>query len=238
MAGAVRVDGVPVDKAGLPVSDETKIETAASRDFVSRGGTKLEHALDRLNVDVSGVDALDIGASTGGFTDCLLRRGAARVIAVDVGYGQLAWSLRTDPRVSVIERCNARTLTADALPFAPGLVTVDVSFIGSRVVWPAVRSCLAPRWRALIMVKPQFELEPGAVSGGVVRDPALRAEAVRRLIGVVHECGGGIEGVADSGLPGPKGNREIFVYASSDPGADPSTIDAAVDAAIRDGVPA
>ena len=239
MAGHVRVDGSVAQKAGLAVLDTALIETDTQEEFVSRGGQKLDRALSVLGLDVTGADALDVGASTGGFTDCLLRRGAARVIALDVGYGQLAWALRTDERVHVLERHNARKLTAEELPYSPNLVTVDVSFIGARVVWPAVRACLAPDWHALIMVKPQFELEPESVgSGGVVRDPALRAEAVRRVIDVVAEHGGGVRGVADSGLPGPKGNREIFIQATSGPGADSGSVSEALEAAIREGAAA
>jgi 23S rRNA (cytidine1920-2'-O)/16S rRNA (cytidine1409-2'-O)-methyltransferase len=233
MAGRVRVDGVPADKAGTSVEGSARIELAPAREFVSRAGHKLANALDALGVDVEGEDALDVGASTGGFTDCLLARGARRVVCVDVGYGQLDWALRNDPRVTVLERTNARRLTPDQLPFAPTLATVDVSFIGARRVWPAVRRCMASSWRALIMVKPQFELEPGDVaSGGVVRDPALRADAVRRVVSAVRESGS-VAGVVDSGLPGPKGNRELFVLAGSGPGLDEEAIEAAIRAAVE-----
>lgn len=239
MAGKVHVDGAVADKAGLQVSEDAGIEVESSPDFVSRGGKKLERALEVLGVDVNGARALDVGASTGGFTDCLLQRGAARVVALDVGYGQLDWSLRNDPRVDVVERFNARKLTPRDLPFVPDLVTIDVSFIGSRMVWPAVRSCLADNWRALIMVKPQFELEPEAVrSGGVVRDPELRARAVRRVAETIVEHGGGVQGVADSGLPGPKGNREIFVLAAGDAGLEAAAVEAAINRAVEEGVAA
>ena len=221
MAGQVRVDGGRVDKPGAAVAAGARIELSEGRRFVSRGGEKLANALDALQVDVADADALDVGASTGGFTDCLLQRGAARVIALDVGYGQLDWGLRNDSRVHVAERTNARELTPGDLPWPPDLVTVDVSFIGARVVWPAIAACLPETWRALIMVKPQFELERDDVgSGGVVRDPARRLEAVLRVAAAVEATGGGVRGVADSGLPGPKGNREIFILAGPGPGID------------------
>jgi len=237
MAGRVRVDGRPAEKSGAQVDEAAEIEVLPGREFVSRAGQKLATALDGLDVDVTGASALDVGASTGGFTDCLLQRGARRVIALDVGYGQLDWGLRNDARVTTMERVNARTLKPDDLPWRPDLVTMDVSFIGSRIVWPAVRACLAEQWRALIMVKPQFELEPEAVdAGGVVRDARLRVDAVRRVARAVLEAGGGVHGVLDSGLPGPKGNREIFLLAADRPGLAMAQLDEAIDAAVGAGL--
>ena len=214
MAGRVRVDGRAVDKPGTGVGEDAVLDVERAAEFVSRGGVKLANALDALGVDVAGASALDLGASTGGFTDCLLSRGAARVIALDVGYGQLDWRLRQDPRVTVMERTNARDLTPEALPWAPDLVTCDLSFISIGTVWGAVVPCLAPGWRAMVMVKPQFEVGRERVgSGGVVRDPAAREDAVRGVIEVIEATAGRVVGTADSGLPGPKGNREVFVHA-------------------------
>lgn len=214
MAGRVRVDGRPADKPGTGVAEGAALEVAEGTEYVSRGGVKLASALDALGVDVSGACALDLGASTGGFTDCMLRRGARSVIALDVGYGQLAWSLRQDPRVHVMERTNARYLAPDALPYAPDLVTCDLSFISIGTVWGAVVPCLARGWRAMVMVKPQFEVGRERVgSGGVVRDDAVREDAVRGVIEGLEATGGRVLGTADAGLPGPKGNREVFVLA-------------------------
>ncbi len=159
------------EKPGQLVADDVELEVAAEAPYVSRGGVKLANALDALGVDVAGRSALDVGASTGGFTDCLLQRGAARVVAVDVGYGELHWKLRTDPRVTVIERQNARALRPDQLPYAPDLIVVDVSFISLSKVLPAVLACAAPVYDCLAMVKPQFEVGRERVGkGGVVRD--------------------------------------------------------------------
>jgi len=215
MAGRVRVDGRPAGKPGSGVSEDASFEVDEGTEYVSRGGVKLAAALDALGVDVTGARALDLGASTGGFTDCLLRRGAERVIALDVGYGQLAWALRQDPRVHVMERANARYLSPEDLPHAPDLVTCDLSFISIGTVWGAVVPCLAPGWRAMVMVKPQFEVGRDRVgSGGVVRDDADREEAVRGVAEGIERAGGRVLGTADAGLPGPKGNREVFVYAT------------------------
>jgi 23S rRNA (cytidine1920-2'-O)/16S rRNA (cytidine1409-2'-O)-methyltransferase len=165
---------------------------------------------------VRGRQALDVGASTGGFTDCLLRHGAARVVALDVGYGQLAWSLRQDERVVVVERVNVRTLEPAALPFVPDLVTIDVSFISLVLVLPAVVRVVAPGADVLAMVKPQFEVGRERVgSGGVVRDPALRAEAVAQVRVAAESCGCVVRGEAESVLPGPKGNRETFLWLTT-----------------------
>jgi len=214
MAGLVRVDGRAVDKPGTGVQPDAALAVEPSAEYVSRGGIKLANALDALGVDVSGASALDLGASTGGFTDCLLRRGARRVIALDVGYGLLDWRLRQDGRVHVMERTNARHLSPGDLPWAPDLVTCDLSFISVGTVWGAVVPSLAPGWRVMVMVKPQFEVGPERVgSGGVVRDPEAREDAVRGVIETIEAAAGRVVGTADSGLPGPHGNREVFVYA-------------------------
>lgn len=181
--------------------------------FVSRGGIKLENALAASGLDVSGRRALDVGASTGGFTDCLLRRGAAGVVAVDVGYGQLAWTLRNDPRVSVLERTNARGLTAAMLPYTPDLASIDVVFISLAKVLPAVLGCLAESYDVLAMVKPQFEVGRARVGkGGVVRDPADRRDALVQVGRAALGLGASVLGYYSSGLAGPKGNKETFVW--------------------------
>jgi 23S rRNA (cytidine1920-2'-O)/16S rRNA (cytidine1409-2'-O)-methyltransferase len=214
MAGRVRVDGRPADKPGANVPEGAAIDVAQGPEYVSRGGVKLANALDALGVDVAGASAIDLGASTGGFTDCLLRRGARRVIALDVGYGQLDWRLRQDERVHVMERTNARDLGPEMLPWAPDLATCDLSFISIGTVWGAVVRCLTPGWRAMVMVKPQFEVGRERVgAGGVVRDPEAREDAVRGVVEVIEREGGRALGTADAGLPGPRGNREVFVHA-------------------------
>jgi 23S rRNA (cytidine1920-2'-O)/16S rRNA (cytidine1409-2'-O)-methyltransferase len=216
MAGSVLVGDRPVTKPGTEVAADAEIrlrETAAP--FVSRGGEKLAGALDAFALDVAGRVALDVGASTGGFTDCLLQRGARRVIALDVGYGQLAWRLRQDARVVVLERTNARSLAADALPETPDLATVDVSFISLGIVLPAVVAVLAPAADVVALVKPQFEVGKGQVGkGGVVRDDALRAGAVAGVRTAAAALGLEVRGEAESVLPGPKGNREVFLWLS------------------------
>jgi 23S rRNA (cytidine1920-2'-O)/16S rRNA (cytidine1409-2'-O)-methyltransferase len=176
---------------------------------------------------VSGRDCLDVGASTGGFTDCLLQRGAARVVALDVAYGQIDQRLREDPRVTVVERLNARELIPADLPFPPALVTVDVSFISLTKVLPAVARCLAPAGEVLAMVKPQFELGRERVRKGVVRDAGDRREAIHTVADAVAPLGLPIRGFASSGLPGPKGNRETFVWCGGD-GAPVADLDAEI----------
>ncbi|MGD9735296.1 MAG: TlyA family RNA methyltransferase [Solirubrobacterales bacterium] len=217
-AGEVRVgaDGPVALRPSQLVDPEAELLIDAGRRYVSRGGTKLENALEALSIAVAGRDCLDVGASTGGFTDCLLQRGAARVAAVDVAYGQLDLSLREDPRVSVIERLNARELRPADLPFAPSLATVDVSFISLTKVLPAVAACLAPGGELLAMVKPQFELGRERVGRGVVRDDADRHEAILAVAAAVADLGLPVRGFAPSGLPGPKGNRETFVWAGGE----------------------
>ena len=197
-------------KPGAQVADEAELEVTAPPRYVSRGGEKLAHALVALGVDPAGRDCIDVGASTGGFTDVLLQRGAARVIALDVGYGQLHERVRADPRVSVLERTNARSVTE--LPFAPQLVTCDVSFISVRKALPAVLALAAPGWEAVVLVKPQFEAARGEAAKGVVRDPEVRRRVVREVAEAALAWGAETVGAVDSGLPGPKGNREVFLH--------------------------
>jgi 23S rRNA (cytidine1920-2'-O)/16S rRNA (cytidine1409-2'-O)-methyltransferase len=210
-------------KPGELVREEVEVEVVSPPPFVSRGGVKLANALDALGLDVTGRQALDVGASTGGFTDCLLQRGAAHVVALDVAYGELNWALREDARVTVIERVNARALEPAVLPYAPDLIVADVSFISLTKVLPAVLACAAPRYDALAMVKPQFEVGRDAIGkGGVVRDPALRRAALVDVASSVGEAA--VMGFASSGLPGPKGNRETFVWLA-EPGREGAVAD-------------
>ena len=214
MTGDVLVGDRPITKPGaeVPADAEVRLRTADSP-YVSRGGEKLAGALDAFGLEVRDLVAFDVGASTGGFTDCLLQRGARRVIALDVAYGQLAWKLRHDPRVVVIERTNARHLTPAMLPEAPDLAVVDVSFISLATVLPAVAGVLAPRGTIVALVKPQFEVGRGRVGkGGVVRDPARRAEAVAGVRTAAERLGFAVRGEAESVLSGPKGNREVFIW--------------------------
>ena len=201
--------------------------------YVSRGGIKLDNALEALKIDVAGRDCLDVGASTGGFTDCLLQRGAPRVIAADVAYGQLDVRLRSDPRVHVIERRNARELRPADLPFQSSLATVDVSFISLAKVLPAVAGCLEPGGEVLAMVKPQFELGKSRVGKGVVRDAGDRREAILAVAAAVRELGLPLRGFASSGLPGPKGNRETFVWCGGS-GPEVENLEAAVAAVVAE----
>jgi 23S rRNA (cytidine1920-2'-O)/16S rRNA (cytidine1409-2'-O)-methyltransferase len=229
-AGRVRVGtgGARASKPGQLVGLDEALTLEEPPRYVSRGGIKLENALESLGVDPSGRDCLDVGASTGGFTDCLLRHGATRVIALDVAHGQLDWNLRNDERVHVIERANARAIEPADLSFAPSLATIDVSFIGLAKVLPAVTACLAPGGEVLALVKPQFELGRERVGkGGVVRDPADRADAVLGAARAAQEHGLAVRGIASSGLPGPKGNLETFVWAA-DGGEGVAHLEAAI----------
>ena len=214
MAGLVR----GYAKAGQQVDEGAELVVEQPPKYVSRGGDKLEHALDEFGVDPAGRDALDVGASTGGFTDVLLQRGAARVIALDVGRGQLHERLRNDPRVTVLERTNARDVTE--LPFAPDLVTCDVSFISVRTALPPALGLGKPGWEALVLVKPQFEASREEVGrGGVIRDPDVHRRVLRDVGEAALVWPAQLLGVVDSGLPGPKGNREFFLHLvhSEDP---------------------
>ena len=199
------------DKPGTQVDEDAELTVQWTQSYVSRGGEKLAHGLDALGVDPAGLDCIDVGASTGGFTDVLLQRAATRVIALDVGYGQLHPRLRADPRVTVLERTNARTLKE--IPFPPQLVVCDVSFISVRLALPPVLRLCAPGWEAVVLVKPQFEAGRADVGkGGVVRDPAVRGRVVREVAEAALSWRASVRGVVDSGLPGPKGNREIFLH--------------------------
>jgi 23S rRNA (cytidine1920-2'-O)/16S rRNA (cytidine1409-2'-O)-methyltransferase len=201
------------DKPGQLVPEDVELEVAQPPRFVSRGGVKLANALDTLGLDVTGAHALDVGASTGGFTDCLLQRGAAHVIAVDVAYGELDWRVRTDSRVTAIERCNARALRPEQLPYRPEVIVIDVSFISLTKVLPAVLACAADRFECLALVKPQFEVGREHVGkGGVVREASHRRRALVEVASAARELGVAVLGFASSGLPGPKGNLETFMW--------------------------
>jgi 23S rRNA (cytidine1920-2'-O)/16S rRNA (cytidine1409-2'-O)-methyltransferase len=228
LAGRVR----GYDKPGTQVDDAAEVEVERPPPYVSRGGEKLAHALDAFGLDPTGRDCLDVGASTGGFTDVLLQRGAARVIALDVGYGQLHDRLRRDPRVTVLERTNARELRE--LPFAPDLVVGDVSFISLKLALPPALALAQAGWEAVVLVKPQFEAGRQEVGkGGVVRDLAVRRRVVHEVAAAAVGWGGETVGVVDSGLPGPKGNREVFLHLVHREHPDlPDDIDARIAAAV------
>jgi len=228
-AGAVRVgqDGPVALRPSQLVEPEAALIVAEGPRFVSRGGIKLDNALEALGIEVTGRECLDVGASTGGFTDCLLQRGATRVAAVDVAYGQIDVRLREDPRVTVIERLNARELAPTDLPFEPDLATVDVSFISLTKILPAVTRSLAPGGEILAMIKPQFELGRERVGKGVVHDLGDRREAILTVALAARELGLSIRGFASSGLPGPKGNRETFVWCGGS-GAEVADLAAAI----------
>jgi 23S rRNA (cytidine1920-2'-O)/16S rRNA (cytidine1409-2'-O)-methyltransferase len=226
---AGRVPGY--DKPGTQVDETSELEVERGPRFVSRGGDKLANALERLGVDPAGRDCLDVGASTGGFTDCLLQAGANRVIALDVGYGQLHPRLRDDARVTVLERTNARHVTE--LPFAPELVVCDVSFISVRTALPPLLRLAEPGWEALVLVKPQFEAGRADVPKGVVRDPEVRRKAVGSVAEAALAWPARTVGVVDSGVPGPKGNREFFVHlVHDDRAALPDDLDRWIDDAV------
>jgi len=205
------------DKPGTQIDEDAELTVKGKQPYVSRGGEKLAHGLDLLGVDPAGLDCLDVGSSTGGFTDVLLQRGAARVIALDVGTHQLHEKLRADPRVTVMEQTNARELTE--LPFAPELVVCDVSFISVRIALAPALRLAAPGWQAVVLVKPQFEAGRADVPKGVVRDPAVRERVLREVADAALGWRSSVVGVVDSGLPGPKGNREFLLHLqqSDDP---------------------
>jgi 23S rRNA (cytidine1920-2'-O)/16S rRNA (cytidine1409-2'-O)-methyltransferase len=210
MAGDVLVDGQPLLRAAALLPEDARIEVAQPPRFVSRGGDKLEHALAVFDLDVRALVALDVGASTGGFTDCLLQHGAAKVYAVDVGYGQLDYRLRQDKRVVVLERTNVREL--ESLPEAPDLATIDASFIGLEKVLPAVVRLLKPGGRIVALVKPQFQARRNEVKkGGVVRDPLVHAKVLGRVVAWAASEGLRFGGLTTSPLRGPAGNKEFFV---------------------------
>ena len=241
-SGRVVVSGSPAMKAGsLILADEPISVKGAPRRFVSRGGEKLEAALARFGIDVRGVHALDAGASTGGFTDCLLSRGAEQVIAIDVGYGQLDWRLREDPRVTVLERTNVRDLDPHDLPYRPSVVTADLSFISLRLVLPALVRCGRVDARFVLLVKPQFEAGRQDVGGGgVVREPGVWRKVLTDVVQACRDERLEVIGTVASPLVGPAGNVEFFVYARG-PAADAGVaerVDAGVAEHLQDGVTA
>ena len=219
------------DKPGTQLDESIALEVERPPRFVSRGGEKLAHALELTSLDPAGKDCLDVGASTGGFTDCLLQAGAARVIALDVGYGQLHPRLRSDDRVTVLERVNARNVTS--LPFPPEVVVCDVSFISVKTALPPLLRLAAPGWEALVLVKPQFEAGRADTPKGVVRDLEVRRRVLRDVCTAAAGWGSRVLGVVDSGLPGPKGNREFLVHLtdSREP-TDPDELDRWIDDAL------
>lgn len=218
--GRVTVGGRPAVKASMLVRDDEPVHVEPVRRFASRGGDKLAPALERFGVDPQGKRCLDAGASTGGFTDVLLARGAAHVVAVDVGYGQLSWRLREDPRVTVMDRTNVRGIAPQDLPYRPDLLVADLSFISLGKVVPALASVAAPGADLILLVKPQFEAGPSEVGrGGVVRDPAVWRRAVGGVAEACRAAGLGPRDVTPSLLPGPAGNVEFFLHArAGDPG--------------------
>lgn len=230
LAGEVRLGSARqrAAKPGQLVAEDVVVAVAEAPEFVSRGGRKLANALAATGVDPAGRRCLDVGASTGGFTDCLLQAGAAHVVALDVAYGELDWGIRGDGRVSVLERFNARHLRPEDLPYAPELITIDVSFIGLAKVLPAVLACAAPTFDCLALCKPQFEVGRERVGkGGVVREPADRRAALVAVAGAAEGLGASVVGFASSGLPGPKGNRETFVWLAESGRPGPEDIEAA-----------
>jgi len=214
IAGVVFVDGRPAQKAGTPVAEDAELTVRQpDHPYVGRGGVKLAHALDVFTIAIAGREALDIGASTGGFTDVLLRRGATRVVAYDVGHGQLDWGLRNDPRVVVIEKANARTLEISDLPAPVDIVTIDVSFISLRHIFPRVPALLRPGADVVALVKPQFEAGRGEVGKkGVVRDPAVQERVVRDATQSAAEVGLARVAMTESPITGDTGNREFFLH--------------------------
>jgi 23S rRNA (cytidine1920-2'-O)/16S rRNA (cytidine1409-2'-O)-methyltransferase len=215
MAGRVSVDGAVVTKAGTAVGDDAEVAVEQPPRFVSRGGDKLQTALEAFGVDPAGCRCLDVGASTGGFTDVLLQAGAGAVIALDVGRGQLHERVARDPRVTVLEQVNARYLDCSALPFAPEIAVIDVSFISLGLVLGPVLTCLARPFQVLALVKPQFEAGRHESRRGVVRDPVVHAEVLRRVASQAEELGTAVLGACSSGHPGPAGNREFFLHLVS-----------------------
>jgi 23S rRNA (cytidine1920-2'-O)/16S rRNA (cytidine1409-2'-O)-methyltransferase len=219
LAGSILVNGQAASKPGQAVAAEARLELRATLPYVSRGGIKLAGALDHFALQVRGRTALDVGASTGGFTDCLLQRGAAKVYAVDVGKGLLHWKLRQDPRVKVLEEINARYLDSALVPEPVDLATVDVSFISLDKILPPVSRLLQPRGFILALVKPQFEVGKGEVGkGGVVRDAEKQKQAVERIAEFARSLGLEAQGLAPAQIKGPKGNQEYFLYLRAGPG--------------------
>ena len=214
MAGSVYVNGEKQTKPGAPVTDQADVQVRGDRlAYVSRGGLKLEKALDEFSIDPAGYVCVDCGASTGGFTDCLLQRGARHVYAVDVGYGQLAWSLRTDERVTVMERTNARNLAPEMFPEAMDLAVMDMSFISLRLVLPAVKTLLVPGGQVVCLVKPQFEAGREKVGKkGVVRDPQVHRQVLEDTLAAARDMGFSLRGLTYSPVRGPEGNIEYLAW--------------------------
>ncbi len=235
MEGRVRVNGEPATKAGQNVGADARIDIEAPRRFVSRGGEKLEHALAAFAIDVVGMNALDVGASTGGFTDCLLLRGAARVTAVDVGYGQLDWKLRNDARVTVVERTNFRHLSDNAFPDGFDIVVIDASFISLRTILARAVGFLRPAGTIVALVKPQFEAGRERLGrGGVVRDPLVHRAVIAEVCAGAAQLGLQAVGLVASPLLGPAGNREFLAeFRTSGPAIDDARIDQVVGEGMR-----
>jgi len=235
LAGQVRVDGVRCDKPGTRIRAESLVEVMAGLRFVSRGGDKLDAALDRFGVDPTGLVALDVGASTGGFTDCLLQRGARRVHAVDVGRGIIDAKLRNDHRVHLVEETNARYLRAETTGEPVDLVVMDLSFISLRLVLPAIPSLLRAGSEVVALVKPQFEVGKGEVGKrGVVREPALHRAVLERVAAGATALGCGVRGITPSPLLGPMGNREFLMHLTSDAAGDVAALVAQALAGVTD----
>lgn len=226
LAGAVKVDGVSITKAGHAVAPDALIEVERSKQYVSRGGHKLEGALDTFGISVSGARALDVGASTGGFTDCLLQRGAGSVVALDVGYGQLAWEIRQDPRVKVLERTNIRTVDPGLLEPPFDTIVIDVSFIGLEKVLPHVLPLLADDGDVVALVKPQFEAGKGRVGKkGVVRDGGVHADVLASIVDAVRSAGWSVRGLSWSPIKGPQGNIEFWAWIGREGDAEIDPVD-------------
>lgn len=233
LAGQVLVDGHLVDKPGRRIPESAQVTIHEGLPYVSRGGIKLEHALNRFDIDVSEKVAADIGASTGGFTDCLLQRGASKVYAVDVGYGQLAWTLRQDPRVVVLERTNVRYL--ESLPEPVDIATIDVSFISLDLVLPQVERLLCPEGEIVSLIKPQFEAGREQVSkGGVVKDPGIHRAVLEKVIGLAEREGLRLRGLTAAPVRGPAGNVEFFIYLSREQRLDSISAEEALDACLSE----
>ena len=243
MAGEVLVDGQPVTKAGAQLRPDAEIAIRETKRFVSRGGLKLERAFGEFPIDVEGKAALDAGASTGGFTDCLLKHGARKVIAVDVGYGQLDWKLRQDPRVEILERTNVRNLEPGMLSELPEFAVLDLSFISLKKIIPAVIKCLRTRFGLVALIKPQFEAgREGVGKGGVVLDPEVHRQVLTGIWDFAEELGLTVRGLSESGVRGPKGNVEYLIYMTGGLGQRearkrPPGRDSAVQTVIRRALP-
>jgi 23S rRNA (cytidine1920-2'-O)/16S rRNA (cytidine1409-2'-O)-methyltransferase len=212
MAGEIRVGDAIIDKASVKVASDAAVSVRAPAPYVGRGGVKLEGALTHFGLEVNGLTALDVGASTGGFTDCLLQRGAAKVYAIDVGHGQMAWKIRNDPRVIVREKLNARFLSRADVPEPIDLCVVDVSFISLTLILPNAFELVTPNGMILALIKPQFELQAADVGrGGIVREPALHKKAQEKIRDFVLEAGHEVVGIVPSGITGTDGNQEFFI---------------------------